>query len=166
VDDDAQDRIADEEGNPDGEADEESGEEYVFVVPKEGGGKEQDEKRDDLDGGERKPQDGREPLNERREGQRSNVGTAEMMRRHCSEPLSNAAPWRQLSSDHGVRFPRTQVTGRPRVVGMVQRRSGPWSLAGRRLPEFYLVSFWIDDPGKLSVFGLVDLLEHVAAFFA
>ena len=40
------------------------------------------------------------------------------------------------------------------------------SLAGRRLPQFYLVSFWIDDPGKLPVLGIVDLLENVAAFFA
>src|SRR3954462_8220795 len=39
-------------------------------------------------------------------------------------------------------------------------------LAGRRLPEFYLVSFWIDDPGKLPVLGIVDLLENVAALFA
>ena len=39
-------------------------------------------------------------------------------------------------------------------------------MAGRRLPKFYLVSFWIDDPGKLPVLGIVDLLENVAAFFA
>ena len=45
-------------------------------------------------------------------------------------------------------------------------KGAPWSLAGRRLPQFYLVSFWIDDPGKLPVLGIVDLLEHVAAFFA
>ena len=32
--------------------------------------------------------------------------------------------------------------------------------------QFYLISFWIDDPGKLSVLGIVDLLENVAAFFA
>jgi hypothetical protein len=38
-------------------------------------------------------------------------------------------------------------------------------LAGRRLPEFNLVSLWIDDPGKLPVLGIVDLLENVAAFF-
>ena len=42
----------------------------------------------------------------------------------------------------------------------------PWSLAGRRLPKFYLVAFWIDDPGKLPVLGIVNLLENVAAFFA
>src|SRR5205823_3344852 len=42
----------------------------------------------------------------------------------------------------------------------------PSSLAGRRLPKFYLVSFWIDDVGKLPVFRIVDLLENVAAFFA
>src|SRR5438105_2474308 len=42
----------------------------------------------------------------------------------------------------------------------------PRSLAGRRLPKFYFVSFWIDDPGKLPVLGIVDLLENVAAFFA
>jgi hypothetical protein len=41
----------------------------------------------------------------------------------------------------------------------------PWSLPGGRLPKFYLVSFWIDDPGKFSVLGIVDLLENVAAFF-
>ena len=41
-----------------------------------------------------------------------------------------------------------------------------WSLAGRRLPKFYLVSFRIDDPAKLPVIGIVDLLENVAAFFA
>ena len=41
-----------------------------------------------------------------------------------------------------------------------------WSLAFRRLPKFYLVSFWIDDPGKLPVLGIVDLLENVAAFLA
>ena len=39
-------------------------------------------------------------------------------------------------------------------------------MAGRRLPKFYLVAFWIDDPGKLPVLGIVDLLENVAAFFA
>src|SRR2546430_9685598 len=42
----------------------------------------------------------------------------------------------------------------------------PSSLAGRRLPKFYLVSFRIDDPAKLPVLGIVDLLENVAAFFA
>src|SRR5580700_2446990 len=42
----------------------------------------------------------------------------------------------------------------------------PWSLAGRRLPQFYLVSFRIDDPGKLSVLGIVNLIENVAAFFS
>ncbi len=40
------------------------------------------------------------------------------------------------------------------------------SLAGRRLPKFYLVSFGIDDPCKRAVFGIVDLVENVAAFFA
>jgi hypothetical protein len=42
----------------------------------------------------------------------------------------------------------------------------PGSLAGGRLPKFHLVSLWIDDPAKLSVLGIVDLLENVAAFFA
>src|SRR5207248_784701 len=42
----------------------------------------------------------------------------------------------------------------------------PCSLAGGRLPQFYLVSFRIDDPRKLPVLGIVDLLENVAAFFA
>src|SRR5712691_7077344 len=41
----------------------------------------------------------------------------------------------------------------------------PWSLAGRRLPKFYLVSFWIDDPGKRPILGFVNLVEHIAAFF-
>src|SRR6476646_831455 len=41
-----------------------------------------------------------------------------------------------------------------------------WSLAGKRLPKFYLVSFRIDDPCKLPIFGIVDLLENVATFFA
>jgi len=39
-------------------------------------------------------------------------------------------------------------------------------LAGRRLPKFNLVSFWIDNPGKLPILGIVDLLENVAVFFA
>ena len=42
----------------------------------------------------------------------------------------------------------------------------PWSFAGKRLPKFYLVSFWIDDPGELPILGIVDFLENVAAFFA
>src|ERR1035437_2148242 len=42
----------------------------------------------------------------------------------------------------------------------------PWSLAGKRLPKFYLVAFWIDDPAKLPVLGIVDLLENAAAFLA
>src|SRR6266550_559158 len=40
------------------------------------------------------------------------------------------------------------------------------SLAGRWLPKFNFVSFWIDHPAKLSVLGIVNLLENVAAFFA
>ena len=40
------------------------------------------------------------------------------------------------------------------------------SLAGKRFPKFYFVSFWIDDPSKLPVFGIVDLLENVAALVA
>src|SRR3712207_1547826 len=47
-----------------------------------------------------------------------------------------------------------------------QRGRVPLSLAGRRLPELYLVSFWIDDPGELPVLGIVDLFQNVAAFFA
>ena len=39
-------------------------------------------------------------------------------------------------------------------------------LAGRRLPKFYLVAFWIDDPSELPIFGIINLLENVAAFFA
>ena len=42
----------------------------------------------------------------------------------------------------------------------------PLSLAGGRLPELYLVSFRINDPSKLSILGLVNLLKYVAAFFA
>src|SRR3954464_9772692 len=38
------------------------------------------------------------------------------------------------------------------------------SLTGRWLPQFDLVSFWIDDPAKLAVLGVVDLVEDVAAF--
>ena len=41
-----------------------------------------------------------------------------------------------------------------------------WSLAGRRLPQFHLVSLRIDHPAKLPVFGIVDLLENVTAFLA
>lgn len=40
------------------------------------------------------------------------------------------------------------------------------SLIGGRLPEFHLVSFWIDDPGKLTVLGIVHFIEHGAALFA
>src|SRR5580658_1215880 len=32
-----------------------------------------------------------------------------------------------------------------------QRYPQPWSLAGRRLPKLYLVSFRIDHPSKLSI---------------
>jgi hypothetical protein len=32
------------------------------------------------------------------------------------------------------------------------------------LPQLNSVSFWIYDPSKLSVFGVVDLVENVAAF--
>jgi hypothetical protein len=32
------------------------------------------------------------------------------------------------------------------------------------LPQFDLVAFRIDNPGKLAVLGVVDLIEHVAAF--
>ncbi len=42
----------------------------------------------------------------------------------------------------------------------------PESLASRWLPQLHLVSFGIDDPGELSVFGIVDLVENVAALFA
>ena len=37
----------------------------------------------------------------------------------------------------------------------------PLSLAGGRLPEFYFVSFRIDDPSKLSILGLVNLLKYI-----
>jgi len=53
----------------------------------------------------------------------------------------------------------------PRTHRIVLRLTG-LSLAGRRLPQFYLVSFRIDDPSKRSILGLVNLLENVAAFFA
>src|SRR5271166_2942487 len=39
-------------------------------------------------------------------------------------------------------------------------------LAGGRLPQFDLVPFGIDDPSKLSILGVVNLLQYVAAFFA
>lgn len=45
-------------------------------------------------------------------------------------------------------------------------RPTPLVTGRRRLPKFDLVSFWIDDPGKLPVLGIVDLVENVAAFFA
>ena len=32
------------------------------------------------------------------------------------------------------------------------------------MPQLDLVSLGIDDPGKLAVFGFIDLVEHVAAF--
>jgi hypothetical protein len=48
----------------------------------------------------------------------------------------------------------------------IELRSPTLSLAGRRFPEFHFVSFRIDDPSKLSVLGLVNLLEHIAAFFS
>ena len=38
------------------------------------------------------------------------------------------------------------------------------SLTGRWLPQFDLVSLRIDDPGKLAVLGVIDLVEDVAAF--
>src|SRR5215207_10409514 len=38
------------------------------------------------------------------------------------------------------------------------------SLTRRWLPQFDLVSLGIDDPAKLAVLGVVDLVEDVAAF--
>ena len=38
------------------------------------------------------------------------------------------------------------------------------SLTGRWLPQFDLVSLRIDDPGKLAVLRVIDLVEDVAAF--
>src|SRR4051812_11615445 len=35
----------------------------------------------------------------------------------------------------------------------------------RAAAEFHLVSLGVDDPGELAVLRVVDLLEHVAAFF-
>src|SRR4051812_15384064 len=55
----------------------------------------------------------------------------------------------------GVTVARKRVA--PRAVA---------SLSRKRLPELDLVSFRIDDPGELPVLGIVDLLEHVAAFLA
>ena len=60
-----------------------------------------------------------------------------------------------------------QVAACRRLEHGAKRSShGHRSLADRRLPQLYLVSFRIDDPGKLPVLGIVDLLENVAAFFA
>ncbi|HEV2669822.1 MAG TPA: hypothetical protein VGU74_01920, partial [Gemmatimonadales bacterium] len=38
------------------------------------------------------------------------------------------------------------------------------SLTGRWLPQFDLVSLRIDDPAKLAVLSVIDLVEDVAAF--
>src|SRR5215475_3365645 len=50
------------------------------------------------------------------------------------------------------------------LAGGVERSaSGARSLTRRWLPQFDLVPFGIDDPGKLAVLGLIDLVEDVAA---
>src|SRR5215216_3919222 len=51
--------------------------------------------------------------------------------------------------------------GRDDSLGRSER--GRVSLTGRRLPQFDLVSLGIDDPAKLAVLGVVDLVEDVAA---
>jgi hypothetical protein len=38
-------------------------------------------------------------------------------------------------------------------------------LASRRLAQLDLVSLGINDPGKLPILGVVNLVEHIAAFF-
>src|SRR4051794_25718781 len=43
-------------------------------------------------------------------------------------------------------------------------RSAAASLAGGRLPQFDLVSVRVDDPPKLAVLRVIDLIEDVAAF--
>src|SRR5882762_339035 len=80
-------------------------------------------------------------------------------RRCRCRPAFRSPPW-------GSTTRRTRRISRSAFSRGEARRRLPWSLAGRRLPQFYLVSFWIDDPGKLPVLGIVDLLEHVAAFCA
>src|SRR5918992_3981299 len=45
-----------------------------------------------------------------------------------------------------------------------RRERGRGSLTGRWLPQFDLVSLRIDDPGKLAVLRVIDLVEDVAAF--
>ena len=40
------------------------------------------------------------------------------------------------------------------------------SLPRGRLPEFYLVALGIHDPAKLSVLGIVHLVQDVASFVA
>src|SRR5882762_7440863 len=80
-------------------------------------------------------------------------------RRCRCRPAFRSPPW-------GSTTRRTRRISRSAFSRGEARRRVPWSLPGRRLPQFYLVSFWIDDPGKLPVLGIVDLLEHVAAFCA
>ena len=69
----------------------------------------------------------------------------------CNDSLGAAGASRRLTEGLGRKFVLSPIA---------------LSLAGRRLPKLYLVSFWIDDPGKLPVLGIVNLLENVAAFFA
>jgi hypothetical protein len=49
-------------------------------------------------------------------------------------------------------------------LGVDSRTAGN-SLAFRWLPEFDFVALWIHDPTELPVFGVVSLLQYVAAFF-
>ena len=45
-----------------------------------------------------------------------------------------------------------------------RRERGRVSLTGRWLPQLDLVALRIDDPGKLAVLRVIDLVEDVAAF--
>ena len=48
------------------------------------------------------------------------------------------------------------------MVSTPTRDSLPW----RWLPKFDFVALWVNDPPELSVFGVVCLLENVAALAA
>src|SRR5215208_820036 len=56
---------------------------------------------------------------------------------------------------------------RPVTLSRAQPRAQPHgrvSLTGRWLPQFDLVALRIDDPAKLAVLRVLDLVEDVAAF--
>src|SRR5579862_2630653 len=59
------------------------------------------------------------------------------------------------------------------ATGLCKSQHGPqatpqWSalLSSRRLPQFHLVAFWVNDPAELPVFRVVELVQDVAALFS